>query len=864
MTIIPTANVYISFSKTPMLQFLKGSELAVKKSTGMSVEEFQEAGMPDEKDVFTFSNSNLEDEGSLQISDFSHEIGYEGGNTMNITLLDPKREFEKRIFVGSLISELAAYGEEFPGFSEGLRDPIQAQRYLYLINIPDSVKGQLDPQLKLLREAKEKPGKTIYVVYGVGKDPNTWSGPHKMTVVNAKIEAKDIRKIKLRLVSVPMGVVPSQNPTSYGTQMRLPSTSPTTIVGYSKRFTNLRLTAGKVADGYVIQGVTDAQAEDLKTEARYPNLFYGDLGDYMAAWRTDNFAIISDEHPHLGGEVKQFIASVDIHRVVTDTVKNFVQKATANPNVVVLFPNLNIILAPLIEEYIIKLQWTSEDWAKGSQEGIQTYFRKTANVTQAVLHRIGLAFGMEPERTEEGTQPVIPAGDLNRFKKSPTNSEWKVFYAQMQGRLGPGDGEDPSVYQKLQELFSNLNKWGAALYSAQYGVITESTTEKVGLWQQLQKESNPSPANNAEEHYGGVAATFDALLHDKALDHAVTIVGSMSMITQFIYGQKRLSTKHKEDITDEYLSDNFNDVMIGFAHYPLHKADYILGEPENNKKLREQTFERHKKMMEDNAGFAGAFRSPDYFAFSEGKEGEAALDRIKQEGVPMFKYNTQSPNVTKLIANYNPGYWAALQRMQPMVKMDLFATPEDLEGELRKPFSELSVDKLKARSRVAQISQGAGEGSIREAILAGLTEEAKNSDVGAAFQSQEMIEDLQILMAHQLENVDNPLFGSLWVNQIASSDQDMVTAQGELLQALFRMVNQVSVSTLPMFAYSDASFLFKEAILLAQFPNMRQTTARPDSPLDTFLSGVYRLSGFKHTISPKKVESQFKMVKNSI
>ena len=611
-------------------------------------------------------------------------------------------------------------------------------------------------------------------------------------------------------------------------------------------------------------GLPESYLEEVSL-ARHPSLFYGDLGDREGGeWREDLFMDISESHPHLGGQVKQFVDSIDIHRVITDTVKDLVQKATGNPNVVVLFPNLNIILAPLIEKNLKEFEWDLADWPSDGNQ----FFQNTLKVMRGILEAVGLSFKLTPDLTGGEPYPIIAMGNILRWMKTPVSSEWAVLYAGIEAGLSEETKDSPRVYtnvfDKLKEFFNELNKYGKAIYSANYNIITESTTEKIALWQQIQQESNQSPANSPGEDYSPVAATFDTLLHEKALDNAVTIVGSMSMITQFLYGQKRLSLALKEQIIDEYMSDDFNNLMLGFAHYPLHKSDYLLGVPENNKMIRSQTMSRHKKMMENNAGFAGMFEAPDYFAFSDEEPGRGALNRIKEEGIPIFKYNTQSPNITKLTANYNPGYWASLQKMQPIKKLDLFSSAEDLKGEMLASFSEPSVARIQTREKVAQISQGAGDASIMEAIVAGLTEEAKNSDIGAAFRSPEMGHDFRLLMAQQIDNLNNPLFVTMWVNQIASLHEDSVTAQGDVAMSLSRMVNQVSVTTLPMFAYSDASFLFKEAILLAQFPNIRQTTTIEDSPLDTFLSGVYRLSGFKHTISPKKVESHFKMVKNSI
>ena len=83
----------------------------------------------------------------------------------------------------------------------------------------------------------------------------------------------------------------------------------------------------------------------------------------------------------------------------------------------------------------------------------------------------------------------------------------------------------------------------------------------------------------------------------------------------------------------------------------------------------------------------------------------------------------------------------------------------------------------------------------------------------------------------------------------------------DFITNLYQSVKQIKLTTLPMYYYSMGNMLFQECVLFSQFPQIRQTNEPEYSPLDAFLSGIYVIVGFQHTISSRVSYSEFKLVK---
>tara|TARA_R110002051_G_scaffold167858_2_gene238543 strand:- start:19110 stop:21653 length:2544 start_codon:yes stop_codon:yes gene_type:complete len=844
---IPTANVFISFTQEAMTQFLEGRQLASGDTIDPNIEEDESAAIRHLRgglDVFSFSNANVDEGGALQILDFNHELGFKAGNIMKMSFLDPRREFENRVFQGQLTQELAAYGIDYKPDTD-FPDPHHQQKIVYVGGIPENIRKAVAGKLKELKIARTDTNKRVYVMYGVGDNPDSWSGPHRMYIMNALIDAKASRIITLKLAASPKALEASHNLTTYGEPVKMPSQGKLAITGFSKRFANIAV------------DITDGGKGIVHRHNTHPSeLLYG-----FKDSNTNLLTTIEATRGNIDNEVlNKFISKVDIHSVVVDCIRSFVQKTTGNPNVIALFPNLNFILAPLIHEAITKHGWTGG----GSPLDV-------ARKSMAVVDYICVSLGLQLQKfAREVKRQADAPGDVSRFSWYEPSKEFNDkgfvdFYATIS--TAEAEGNDTSYLdpqEKLKKIFYEINHWGQQYFSTNYSVITESSDPLISLWKGLGEGDFSEGATTKSTdgtRFVSKNPTFEALAWDSEGHNSAVLVGSMAMISGYLYGSKVVTAENVTTNTDKYAGDKEADLLIGFARHPLHPGDSLLSSEGVNASIREVVLAKHTTGITAEM-FGATLKAPDVFAFSETPEGEKAQETMKKHGVPIFKYNTSNPNILKVKANYNPAFWAAVAMLSPLKHYRNWGAGRVVNATQSGITNTTDPHTLVARARAYMSSEGLGPDSLRTAISDGLKASNINPEIASSFVKEDIVTDiLKIAEAQRLLNVDNPLNITIKVDD-APSKLDASVAIGSYINDVYRMVNQVTIKTLPFFSFSNGSYLFKECVMLSQFPNIRQIEELPYSNLDAFLSGVYRISGFKHTISGKTVDSQFRLVKN--
>jgi hypothetical protein len=73
----------------------------------------------------------------------------------------------------------------------------------------------------------------------------------------------------------------------------------------------------------------------------------------------------------------------------------------------------------------------------------------------------------------------------------------------------------------------------------------------------------------------------------------------------------------------------------------------------------------------------------------------------------------------------------------------------------------------------------------------------------------------------------------------------------------------MSITTLPTFHISKVASISSPCIVFAQDQPIKQSTRGERKLLNKFFSGLYKIMGFKHTITTGAATSEFKLVKNA-
>ena len=85
-----------------------------------------------------------------------------------------------------------------------------------------------------------------------------------------------------------------------------------------------------------------------------------------------------------------------------------------------------------------------------------------------------------------------------------------------------------------------------------------------------------------------------------------------------------------------------------------------------------------------------------------------------------------------------------------------------------------------------------------------------------------------------------------------------------MAEHMYRKALQMDITTLPSFHISSSSMINSPCIVFAQDAAITQSQEQSRTPLNSFFSGLYKVVGFRHTISSKEAKSEFKLVKNAV
>jgi len=307
---IPTVNVIVGYDRDKMMRYFAegASYTAVHKE------------LSQDPDVLLF-----EAQGNPNFISFEHSLFKENVN-FKLTFIDPKQEFEKRYFSGGVMQQIAgtAYQGPIKSLCDSRAKEVSNETRRSIQNI--GIQYYKDVKNELVREYELK---AFYIAYGVGNDFKMWAGPYKAYLSAADITpTQGAKKVTLTLTPIL---------DNFNTGNRRGA--------YNERV-NLNLA------GLTMRCVGSSREIKFKD---YPNNVYWTWRYFLESnkktegvkqYKAEQEAIIAETNPSL----VSLFQKVDIHTIVVDAIRNFVQNATGNKNVIVLLPDINIVCKEHIQK----------------------------------------------------------------------------------------------------------------------------------------------------------------------------------------------------------------------------------------------------------------------------------------------------------------------------------------------------------------------------------------------------------------------------------------------------------------------------------------------------------------------------------
>ncbi len=554
---IPTANIVVAFDKETMKRLFSAGGTFTSLVGRLSDDKNENALLFDSE-----SNPNF--------MSFEHSQNFGGGTKFTLEFIDPKGEFERRYMTSNMIKNIAGYDYAKPQHQDVLSDKKNK-------GLKDSQAGY-DPKYfqEYVNEYKAEYGtRSVYIAYGAGENLDLWSGPHHATLNSADISVKGARKIKLSFAATGQSLSMNQRRGAYnekvnlnlaGMRMRYSGTSKPIL--FSELMTNTET------------GDTTTKDKGKNWRAAYDPLDYLTVDpevEYLTDTKTDAIQKIFKalELNDLVSNLTEF----DIHSMIVDALRSYIQKATGNPNVIVLLPNINLICRKILDELTTnsRIAWagpaiTENPAQPGAQqkEAIDTYYVNSDKIRKvglreqfiiSVLETFGLKLhSYLTEAIQNSSEPALPQQNINSIKsyekRKDANERFesqyldRSYYAVLEKASDEGIPDHMAV---VKCVIDAINKQAAEDYNIKLGYMVETNLDILNLW-----STHKTLSCSKYPLFGGY----------RAMDpkREAILVGDQALIRNYLYGHVDLEIKEaqKDKIKELYVAakkdyNNYND-----------------------------------------------------------------------------------------------------------------------------------------------------------------------------------------------------------------------------------------------------------------------------------------------------------------
>ena len=567
---IPTANVVVSFDRDVMNRLFAEGATYDSLVQGLTVGD-------DEALLFNA-------EGNANLISFEHTANYGDSVVMKLDFIDPRGQFEERFISAKVLDNIVGYdykknSKTLDGIAKldlnGQKMSTEGFSKQFYSELTDAISNKYSER-------------EIFVAYGSGRNLDLWSGPHRMFVTGATLDVKGPRKISLRLSPTPNELNINNRRGSIGEKINLNFRGMTVrCSGRSRqvKFDKL-LDAG---DGF---GIYDPLYY-LKDKFLASELI--DIGEI----KNQNLQILDS----LGLEdLRSTLLDFDIHYLVVDAIRHYIQNATGNQNVVVLLPNLNLLCRKIINETAknAKIDWFTPD----PQEQ-----QRLEQVAEALFE-----FQAQLPDTEDETLPELDLGQSttsyrpsNPYAEAPkktfdlfsTLGGTKTDFSKKENVTGTVTGSIQASRVNTQLLEAdNSRKYTAKKefikkILAKFGLLLEEISQR-NIEAPPSEPDLPIPMayigiNAANERYKTPAEAFEGRLRDNKYyaviqestskgmpDHTRVLADVFDSIRDNARGEYTFDIGYLVETNTKILDVWTKDTALNCSRFPLFAGYYDL------------------------------------------------------------------------------------------------------------------------------------------------------------------------------------------------------------------------------------------------------------------------------------------------
>lgn len=752
MTNIPTVNLLIASEEQLLREVLGG--LGTKGTTLQGA--VNKIDPRERKGLLLFNN-----EANPNFISFEHQFNLPETKAV-LKFIDPKGEFESNFLAtGSIFRSLVATAEKVKE-----RKNRKDQTASKSVDLPPLT----EEELARLTEGNLE--KFLYVAYGVGSNPEDWSGIHRMKINRINYTVDGAREFTLVLVDVTRGL------------SRIGRTS------LLKKSVNLN------TFGHSLVG--SGRSEKI----RYEDLDTG--------------------YPVYGYEEGKY-QPIDYHLLIVDTLVDYVRKVCSGANVVCLLPDLNFLL----EDYVKGVDAAHAGAGSSGDRKLATLKALEEVLRGLKLDHICIMETKNSKLFGLGAQP-IPNGlrsfyDAVQIGNKRTDSNNYVINGTWKAQLKSPEGDSalPDFIEPIRQLVNAINEYASvrpANFPISMSYFTESDMDVLKVW---------GNEDNKDKYTFNGLKTFD-------IEKPTVVIGHPSMLSILLFPKK---------------------VKSEFPKNLIH--------PVNAKDLGDKYKKQMQNIDRSQAGraFGSPSQVPDVFGFRENISKEA-LDIIKSENIPVFRHNTSNPNVLSIKLNDESAAYFSLLRAGYEKQVYRTAVNLGAAGKAGVRVADFPITDMKTLNAAIQTSLFSNFGPE-------LSDEQIINDI-----AKRVTDDLKLDMAVATRKEVAKIIKTT-IDRLRS-DQDLKIRIGQRVNAnpgelmthlandLRKKTTQVTVETLPMFFVSSKTkHISSPVVVFSQDAPMVNQVFPNRTRFNNYLTGIYSILAYSHTISSGKAQSSFVLARSN-
>ena len=839
---VPAAAILVSFKKEPIERAFSMGNIA--DSNFRSVLGPDSSGEElDNEDVFLFDTV-----GNPNFISMQHSVAFGEGQKVKLQFIDPQRVFEKRFTTTNLMHLLGTSLNTVDSTTiNSTPDP------------PSSPEEANDPEHPFNNFRDEytqnlligNANRYIYLAYGVGNNLESWAGPIKLAIMGASVKVSPNRIIDLVLAPIP-------NEVTYGARR-----------GIYNEPINLN-TRGNL---FETTGEGNRIVFDRTDGPKYRPKGIDKLNSVPSI-----------------GEPEDLVEEYDIHCMVVDVIRSYIRKVTNTNNVIVLLPNINVICAEAIE--ILKEQFAEVPIPTGGPQPGLTGTGESALIQLGkVLDSFTLRLGSNLDILNLSATPdaaILPpesrdAAELAHLQMNDRiHKPYKTTIAEygMENHRGVLDGIKDAISEQA-----------AGVYNMAPVLFYESQTELLSLWAQRSR-NNP--------------LFFGEAGPDGGLDNSdpVIIYGDAYLVERFLYASKdfqdvvdSVSELENTIIANSSKIQEQNDILetADVSQEDAAAASGTISNLQNQNEaaqsriiienplhpIDEQAFdvaygERVREIIYTRGDVLTAFGESAYLdelseelVASEFNNGRSKPSRdtlqeyISSRGIPVFRFGIKNSNILDIKADLSTIYLQQLvfgfQR-----EMDRIASAT-IGGFFKTNFRRFKLRRISDLVAYLRLSVGNSENITEEDFnnlidLAGEMLAEELSDLNPGPEHARKVAAFAWMWYQDLRSSDEGKQRLMIIDQLLPGNPDALMA--DFIDEMYRKAVQMSITTLPAFHLSNYGMLLLPSIVLINDIPISQTLSPQRKKKYMFLSGLWNIMGFQHTITNSDMRSEFRLAKH--